>query len=149
MIEFALRFFEFGNIMKNALHERKAVFLAYLFRLRVHPYDMPVAVLFAEFEFRRGIRGDHAAHCGEYILPILPINEAGGVALRHFAVFFRRIAGKRGHAVGKIFRFQNIGNFIDGDSAGDRVDDLLHFFRRLRQFALQTELLPYVVVNAV
>ena len=120
-----LGLFEGGNIVEYALQQGIAAVFPDFSGRNIDPDDMTVAMLFAEFKACRFSGFQYCAHLTNDHSGIFMINKVSGILLDEQVVFLTAIAGKSGYAVRIINSFEDIGNFIDRDTAGNGVNDIL------------------------
>lgn len=86
---------------------------------------MAVAVLFAEIEAGGCTVSQRLADPVDDHRCVFVINKLGGILLDKLFIFGAVITGKFGDAVRVINRFEDIGDFINCDAAGNSVNDIL------------------------
>ena len=111
--------------MKNSVHQRKAVGLADLFPLQMHPYQTAAGVLLSKGDVYRRIIRQPLPNGGENAFNIAAVDHLRRVPLYQLVVLLHRVAGERGDA-GKIDGVKAVRHLIDGDASGDGVQYIFH-----------------------
>ena len=149
MIHLQLRLFVIRDIVEDTVKQGTAVLLADPFDLDPYPYNGTVPVLFSELEPCGSMALYDLLRPGHHHLGVLPIGHLRGVALHHFLILSHSIAGQLRHTVRKVNSFKYVRHFIDGHTARNRIDDVLHLFIGCGELLLHLHLAGDIAVHRV
>ena len=108
------------------MQKRISILFSDPFDPHTHPHNMTIPVLLAEFNLNRFMCLNDLACCIPDHVLVFPKDSFRRICIHQLSIFLHCKSGHFRYPVREIYGFKLIRSLINGNTAGDCIDDILH-----------------------